>query len=63
MAHFLKLPRIHPAGREKYLPRVDCAWCGTRMREGVLPISHGMCDGCRVAFEEGRLRDVTKEGI
>lgn len=25
-----------------------CAWCGTKMREGTSPTSHGMCFGCRV---------------
>ncbi len=45
------------------LPKVLCAWCGGLMRDGCLPISHGLCADCAVRFEEGRLRDVTKEGI
>jgi hypothetical protein len=26
--------------------RVDCSWCGTTIREGSEPISHGMCVRC-----------------
>lgn len=26
---------------------VICAWCGTKMREGEPPTSHGMCRTCQ----------------
>ena len=26
--------------------RAVCSWCGTLIREGVEPISHGMCPPC-----------------
>lgn len=61
MATELKLPTIYPPAIEKYLPKVICGWCNTLMRDGILPASHGMCADCAVRFEEGRLRDVTKE--
>lgn len=26
--------------------KVECAWCGQVLREGVLPVSHGICPNC-----------------
>ena len=26
--------------------KLICAWCGALIREGKLPISHGLCRGC-----------------
>ena len=44
MATLLKIP-APPVPYE--LPKVVCSWCSTTMREGVTPISHGLCDLCR----------------
>lgn len=27
-----------------------CAWCGTNIRDGSLPVSHGICVSCREHF-------------
>lgn len=27
-------------------PRVECGWCGCRIKDGNLPVSHGMCEEC-----------------
>jgi hypothetical protein len=32
-------------------PKVVCAWCATVLREGVGPVSHGMCPPCVQRFE------------
>lgn len=36
------------AGLESVAPvlRLECAWCGTTIRDGKLPISHGCCKAC-----------------
>ena len=33
------------------LPMTVCAWCRIVMREGSLPISHGMCLDCQAVVE------------
>lgn len=30
--------------------RVQCAWCGLVLQRGVEPISHGICEECKVEF-------------
>lgn len=32
--------------------KVICAWCDVVIREGVLPVSHGICPGCRETLEQ-----------
>lgn len=33
--------------------RVICSWCGRTIKEGVEPVSHGICPGCAdVMLEE-----------
>jgi hypothetical protein len=27
--------------------RIDCAWCKTTIRDGVEPVSHGVCPACK----------------
>src|SRR5262245_46028724 len=31
---------------------IVCAWCRTVLREGSLPVSHGICEACSRTFEE-----------
>lgn len=31
--------------------KVVCAWCKTTMREGIEPVTHGICDTCLQKFE------------
>lgn len=38
---------IHLYGIAQGVVRVECAWCGEIMREGVDPVSHGICDPCK----------------
>jgi hypothetical protein len=33
------------------LIKVVCSWCQLVMRDGALPISHGICPACRAKFE------------
>ena len=33
--------------------RLDCAWCKTTMRDGVAPISHGICRECAELVKVG----------
>jgi hypothetical protein len=32
--------------------RAICAWCDVVLREGVLPISHGICPACLERLEQ-----------
>jgi hypothetical protein len=32
--------------------KVVCAWCGVTLRDGVRPISHGMCVCCRALMNQ-----------
>lgn len=32
--------------------KVICSWCDVVIREGVLPVSHGICPGCREKLEQ-----------
>lgn len=32
--------------------KVICAWCGFLIRDGGLPISHGLCLPCRAKLEQ-----------
>ena len=32
--------------------KIVCAWCNRIMREGVLPISHGICQPCKTEYEK-----------
>jgi hypothetical protein len=32
--------------------RVVCAWCGLTIRDGMLPISHGICSKCQKELED-----------
>lgn len=44
--------------------RIDCAWCGDTIRDGVPPISHGICATCEVAFaRDAGLTDTMGESI
>lgn len=31
--------------------KVVCGWCQSLMRDGALPVSHGMCPACIVRME------------
>ena len=42
--------------------RVDCAWCGAVIREGVAPISHGACVACYTRVLGPELQQLRKDG-
>jgi len=33
--------------------KVECSWCRVVMRDGVEPVSHGICEDCVEKFERG----------
>ncbi len=33
------------------LSKVICAWCDRVLRQGSLPVSHGLCASCAARFE------------
>lgn len=39
--------RLMPWGESPQ--RLECAWCGSVLREGAEPVSHGICGPCRKA--------------
>jgi hypothetical protein len=44
--------QVDAALRERLpMMRVICAWCGTVLREGAEPVSHGICPACEAGFE------------
>ena len=32
--------------------KIVCAWCGTEIKQGALPASHGICEDCARKMEE-----------
>jgi hypothetical protein len=48
----------------KDLSREVCAWCGAIVRDGIEPVSHGMCQSCRQAQAYwGESPDVSEGGL
>lgn len=41
------------------VPRVECAWCGRILSEGVLPVSHGICGPCAARIGLPQPEEVT----
>ena len=37
------------------MPRLTCSWCGTLMRDGALPVTHGICLSCTSLYFPGIL--------
>lgn len=34
--------------------KLICAWCGGTIKDGMGPVSHGICDSCARMFEAPR---------
>jgi hypothetical protein len=45
------LEPVNPFPRQDFQMKTICSWCGRVLREGPLPISHGICDDCAVKME------------
>lgn len=44
-AEYTRPMGANPLGTSEPM-RLDCAWCHTTIRQGPLPISHGICPTC-----------------
>lgn len=45
------------------LPRLICGWCHTTLRDGVEPVSHGICAGCASKLRDEETRPAWKESL